>query len=362
MSTSHILITTFRFLSNIFDLRPREPDSDDAPLCGAPCGYCGSSCSVPAAAKRDVLDVVSSNLTSTKEAITLLQKRKFEGIAQGDINSYLEGIIGQLDQISRTNQDQIGLFYKGTICCFEVPQETEYVKLTGNADARGDDYTYGIEKKFSDYTGTGKTFNLGCHYLTGCTVITLVSTEAVYMVCDTCSCLCLPLSTISVLVSLTFDWQAHIWESLAFDPNYRRKPRLTKPQTEEAWKKNCINLLTNTQPRDTRGDSPTPSLYEGKSPYLFIMSPRPFKPRKGSLAAKQERYVTKNQEIIDTIKGLIPDITVVKYNYQTPDTKEYTEYYQGTALLQFDANADEEGRPNSGSGMKRPWKTDGILA
>ncbi|KAJ9294734.1 hypothetical protein DTO271G3_6654 [Paecilomyces variotii] len=317
------------FLNVTSPLKPRASGgSTSNPRCNPPCGACGSSCSISSASKkRSLVDAVVSNTTSARETTNRLVKRVLPDVQQGEIGDYLEHIIPELkNPYEDSASNQISLAYA----------------------TEDEDYTYGVEKKFSDYTGIN-VLKIGSEQLTGCTVITLVSREAVYMVC--------PQMSAFPFLSLS-NWlcKAHIWETLAFDPNWDNKPGDKRIDEDAAFEQNCINLLTKRAKRDkwmATGAGITKSLYAGKTPYLFVMTPRPFPEVDAAGNAQvpssdQQRYPGRIATIVSTIRDRLGEQpTVVFYNYlpgssdKPPETK-----YQGRVLFEFDANADGNRRAN----------------
>ncbi|KAJ9224330.1 hypothetical protein DTO027B5_4110 [Paecilomyces variotii] len=297
------------FLNITSPLKPLESSGITSnPRCNPPCGACGSSCSISSAfKKRSLVDAVVSNTTSAPETTNRLVKRVLPNVQQEEIGRYLTRAISRLKNPYRhRNTNQISLAYA----------------------TNGDDYTYGVEKEFSDYTESD-VLNIGSEQLTGCTVITLVSREAVYM--------------------------AHIWETLAFIPNWKKDPNDSDIDEDAAFEENCINLLTKKRNRwKAKGTPITPELYAGKTPYLFIMTPRadPDLDDAGNAQVPsfdQQRYPGRIATIVSTIRDRLGEQpTVVFYNYLPPEEEDdpAETSYQGKVLFELDANADGNGRAN----------------
>ncbi|KAJ9198855.1 hypothetical protein DTO164E3_4945 [Paecilomyces variotii] len=293
------------FLNVTSPLKPLKSSGITSnPRCNPPCGACGSSCSI--FKKRSLVDAVVSNTTSARETTNRLVKRVLPDVQQGNIGKYLQDAIrGLKNPYKHRNTNQISLGYATS----------------------GDDYTYGVEKEFSDYTESD-VLKIGSDQLIGCTVITLVSREAVYM--------------------------AHIWENLAFDPNWKKDPNDSDIDEDAAFEQNCINLLTKRRSRwRAKGTPITPELYAGKTPYLFIMTPRPFvglddagNPQVPSF--DQQRYPERIATIVSAIKDRLGEQpTVIFYNYVPLTRKKVLKTdFQGRVLFEFDADADGNGRAN----------------
>ncbi|KAI1775412.1 hypothetical protein F4818DRAFT_416515 [Hypoxylon cercidicola] len=282
------------------DIQPRQSSNNDGPTCRRICGSCGSSCSSATVSKRNLIHLVTSNNTaldersSEHEESRHLLKRTLRNVRQTNIGAFLRAKINAL--VSTRDNDK-----------------TNLINLAYSAPSN--DYTFATLKRFEDFNAN--VLNIGTGGLEGCTVLTVVSRRAVYM--------------------------GHFFETLAFDPDGTKSP-------DAAFQQNCLNLITGQgQTWRTRGDSLDPSLFTGDNgpAFAFIMTPRqnqvnptednPSPPVPGP---DTQLYAERIGQLSDTLRGLMPDVWILYYNYIAINVPKQTQQYQGKALFEYDPNAD----------------------
>ena len=85
----------------------------------------------------------------------------------------------------------------------------------------------------------------------------------------------------------------------------------------------------------------------------FVMTPRAEQPdpteeepNPPAPDASSQQYPTQMGLLATTLTTLIPGVTIMYYNYIAVNVEQYTEDYQGSALFEYDSDADGLGHPN----------------
>ncbi|ROV94593.1 hypothetical protein VPNG_09194 [Cytospora leucostoma] len=185
----------------------------------------------------------------------------------------------------------------------------------------GNDYSFARLKRSSDFSAND--LNIGTAGLEGCTVLTVASSEAVYM--------------------------GHFFENLAWAPDAEYEI-----DSDTAFQENCLNLITdNGNTWRAKGDAIDPSLFIDFNPVAFIMTPRQDQddptdevPNPPVPGPKTQQYQAKVEQLVATLQGLIPGLSVIFYNYIAMELEDYETEYQGVALFEYDPNADGHGNAN----------------
>ncbi|KAH8167162.1 hypothetical protein CIB48_g1052 [Xylaria polymorpha] len=294
------------WLDGFVGIHPRQASNADGPSCRYLCGSCGSSCSSAALSKRNPTQLDTFNITGFGDIIFEHQeshdllKRTFRNIRQSAIGSYLHTQTAALVTTrDNPNTNLVSLAYS-----------------TGS-----NDYTFAILKRFSDYNQN--VLKIGTPGLEGCTVLTVVSRSAVYM--------------------------GHFFETLAFIADGG-----TDPAT--AFQQNCLNLITGQGTKwRCRGDGLDPSLFTGNNgpAVAFIMTPRPDQddptaqnPNPPVPGPDEQMYGMQIGQLSQTLRSLIPDLTIINYNYIAQNVPNQRYLWQGKALFEYDPDADGDSNPN----------------
>ncbi|GFF26815.1 hypothetical protein IFM61606_09827 [Aspergillus udagawae] len=279
-------------IDNLSALQTRQ-DSGGSSECTLVPDCSPSSCggSICTTSKKRSLPIIGSNLTDVDpEEQAHLFKRLLRPVRQSNLIGYLQ------------NQNN----------------DPNLVKLCP-ANAGGyDTPSYCVQYSFSNAPVNPATGQLligtGDTELTGCTVLTVVSSKGVYM--------------------------CHFWQDL----NYVNPGREGRPDRPVLGFQPVLNLIAGQGDRRWAvGPALDTSLFtgEGTNTWAFITTPR-------AAAAlddpRRYHYVAEYQQLVALLTTLVPGIGIMDYNYYF--VQPYRNYYQGSVLFEYDVNADGSGNPD----------------
>ncbi|KAH8812237.1 hypothetical protein F5884DRAFT_898539 [Xylogone sp. PMI_703] len=250
-----------------------EPDADDpdVPDCRT---LCGSNCVTTnaRAIRRQI-----SNVALPPQGLSVLSKRAFVDVAQGNLGQYL------FDQYNE-NPD---------------PRYGSPIRLIDN-DPDADQLNIVVQKQLQD-----QPFAVGTDGLCGCTVVTIISNQAVYM--------------------------GHFFE----DPSWGKATN---------FRNMVLNFFGGTGNPVGEGDKIDPALFPEAQTRVYIMTPR-----KENGQFTSSNYRGKVPQLITSIRAVVgQNVPIAVYNYVPVDCNAPDDEFSdqtGISLFQYDPTADAAGNP-----------------